>query len=145
MQQICTYPYVIYIQGESKNVICSAWKKLYLFCATLLYVVFSIFAENLQNYNKKIHNFLFWSNFYGKLVFQWFLSFQLNNVYLIVQNIQKKGTTEFKYFSLKIRPELKIANFLITILRYFCGKNSINFVTARQNKALRVYKLFYPF
>ena len=84
MQQICTYPYVIYMQGESKNVICSAWKKMYLFCATLLYVVFSIFAENLQNYNKKIHNFLFWYNFYGKLVFQWFLSFQLNNVYLIL-------------------------------------------------------------
>jgi len=28
-------------------------------------------SENLQNCNKKISNFQFWSNFYGKIVFQW--------------------------------------------------------------------------
>ena len=27
-------------------------------------------AKNLQNCNKKIHNFQFWSNFYGTIVFQ---------------------------------------------------------------------------
>jgi len=34
------------IQGESKkNVICGACAKLYLFCASLLYVIFSIFKK----------------------------------------------------------------------------------------------------
>ena len=40
--------------------------------------------ENLQNCNKKTPNFQFWYNFYGKIVFQWFLRFQLNSVYLIL-------------------------------------------------------------
>ena len=33
-------------------------------------------SENLQNCNKKIRNFQFWYNFYGKIVVQWFLRIQ---------------------------------------------------------------------
>ena len=74
-------------------------------------------SENLQNCNQKIRNVQYWYNFYGKIVIQWFLRFQLNSVYLIIQNIlRRKELDNLDNFSLKIRPELKITNFLITIL-----------------------------
>ena len=41
-------------------------------------------SENWQNCNKKIRNFQFWYNFYGKIIFLRFLRFQVNSVYLIL-------------------------------------------------------------
>ena len=43
------------------------------------------------------------------------------SLYLILKNkLRRKEQDNLDYFSLKIRPELKIANFIITILRIFC-------------------------
>jgi len=45
----------------------------------------------------------------------------MNSVYLILKNkLRRKELDNLNYFSLKIRPEIKIANVLITILRIFC-------------------------
>ena len=38
----------------------------------------------------------------------------------IKYKLRRKELDNLNYFSLKIRPEIKIANFLITILRIFC-------------------------
>ena len=41
-------------------------------------------------------------------------------IFNTLEYTKKKGTRELKNFVLKIRPELKIVNLLITILRIFC-------------------------
>ena len=50
------------------------------------------------------------------------------SLYLILKNkLRRKEQDNLDYFSLKIRPELKIANFLNTILRIFCDLIFNNF------------------
>jgi len=45
----------------------------------------------------------------------------MNSVHLILKNkLRRKELDNLNNFSLKIRPKLKIANFLITILQIFC-------------------------
>ena len=39
---------------------------------------------------------------------------------ITLEYTKKKGTREFNNFSLKNRPELKIVNFLTTILQIYC-------------------------
>ena len=79
--------------------------KLFLSKSKILKRLNHRISENWQNCNKKIHNFQFWSNFYGKIVFQWFLRFQLNSLYLILQNIiRRKELENLNNFSVKIRP-----------------------------------------
>jgi len=52
----------------------------------------------------------------------------MNSVYLILKNkVRRKELENLDYFYLKIRPELKIANFLITILPIFCDSIFIKF------------------
>ena len=41
-------------------------------------------------------------------------------IFNTLEYTKKKGTREFNNFSLKNRPELKIVNFLITVLQIFC-------------------------
>ena len=95
--------------------------KLFLSKSKILKRLNHRISDNLQNFNQKIRNFQFWYIFYGNIVFQWFLKFQLNSVYLILQNLlRRKELENFNNFSLKNRPELTIGNFLITILRMFC-------------------------
>ena len=76
-------------------------------------------TENLQNCNKEISNFQFWTNFQGKVLY--ILQFTFFLVYSKVMNIrcsvENLGAIK-NNFSWKFRPELKIANF--HILRIFC-------------------------
>jgi len=45
----------------------------------------------------------------------------MNSVYLMLKNkLRRKKLDDLNNFPLKIRPELKIVNFLITILQIFC-------------------------
>ena len=77
--------------------------------------------NSFTNCNKKIRNFQFCSNFQGKL--HYIHEFIVFLVYCKVINMrcsfENWGAIE-NNFSLKIRPELKIANFHITLLRIFC-------------------------
>jgi len=53
-------------------------------------------------------------NFKGKISTEQF-------IFKTIEYAKKKGTRKFKKnFSLEIRPELKIANFLFRILQIFC-------------------------
>ena len=52
-----------------------------------------------------------WYDFYGKIVFQWFIRFELKSVYLILNILERKEQENLNNFSVKITPNLKIADF----------------------------------
>ena len=84
-------------------------KKIYDFLADVTHKLNPVRSSRL---------ILNWYDFYEKIVFQWFIRLELNSVYLILNILRRKELENLNNFSVKITPNLKIADFLITICEF---------------------------
>ena len=129
-----------YRVSQKKMWLAAPGAKLYPFCATLLYGVFTIFfvVFLILQWPKKIHKPFFLSkskiqknkNVLRKYCFSMILKVSTEErIFNTLEYAKKKlGQVNLNNFSWKIRPELKIANLLISILQIFCDSLVLIFV-----------------